>query len=281
VQDLPPGHVDHPGSHAEGALGLLQELKQASQGWWEDEDNTISRHRKDRDATTRYFRSAYPCALELLQELKTLATQFRDRGFEGYCPFCPELNPDMKHIMCRCNHHGATLIMERHNRIGSAVLKAIKEGRSHVEVWEDKRVNQYPSTFAHRSGVKRPDLMYDSAYVKKGKKKKVINLCEITSPWPWIKSMEESHSEKVKKYAELRTHLEQEFPEVEVTQRTIAVSPTGCRLRKSQKEFAAATAPRGNRPAPHQRNIVDVALRAVYEHYQSFVQHLMKAENVR
>jgi hypothetical protein len=150
-----------------------------------------------------------------------------------------------------------------------------------VDVCEDKRVNQYLSTFTHRSGVKRPDLMYDSAHVKKGQKTKVINLCEITSPWPWLKSIEESYSKKVEKYAELRSKLEQEFPEVEVRKRTIVVCPTGCILSQPQKEFPAPPALPRNRLAPHQRNIVDVALCAPYEHYQSFVQHLMKATNVR
>jgi hypothetical protein len=141
--------------------------------------------------------------------------------------------------------------MERHNRIGSAVLKAIKEGRSHVEVWEDKMANQYLSSFAHRLGVKRPDLMYDSAFVKRGKKTKVINLCEITSPWPWLNSMQESYNHKVEKYVELRTQLQQNYPEVEIRQHTIVVSPTGCMLKQSQKEFAAATALPRNRLAPH------------------------------
>jgi hypothetical protein len=49
--------------------------------------------------------------------------------------------------------------------------------------------------------------MYDSAFVKRGKKTKVINLCEITSPW--LNSMKESDTKKVEKYAALRTQMEQ------------------------------------------------------------------------
>jgi hypothetical protein len=49
----------------------------------------------------------------------------------------------MSHIMTKRRFHGASQIMERHNRMGSAILKAIKEGRTHVTLWEDKRVNQY------------------------------------------------------------------------------------------------------------------------------------------
>jgi hypothetical protein len=89
--------------------------------------------------------------------------------------------------------------MERHNRTGGAVLKAIKEGRTHVEVWEDKRANQHHRLFAHPTGVKRPDLMCGSAFVKKRKKTRVINLCEITSPCPWLRSVDESYSKKVEK----------------------------------------------------------------------------------
>jgi hypothetical protein len=52
-------------------------------------------------------------------------------------------------------------------------------------------------------------------------------------------------------------------------------------LKQSQKEFAAATALPRNWRAPHQRQLVDIALRASYEHYQSFVKHLMKSKNIK
>jgi hypothetical protein len=45
--------------------------------------------------------------------------------------------------------------------------------------------------------------------------------------------------------------------------------------------FAAAIAMLRNRHAPHQPSIVDTALRASYQHCQSFVQHLVKARNIR
>jgi hypothetical protein len=203
----------------------LQNNTVASQGWYEYEDNTISNHWLNW-ATSRYDDEILRYGIAMrLNLLKTPATQYRDHGYESRCPFCPEPSPDMK------------LIMKRHNRIGSAVLKGIKEGRAHVEVWEARRVNQYLAAFADKTGVKSPDLMYDSAYVKRGKKTKVINLCEITSPWPWLNSMETSYNEKVEKYAELRTRLEQEFPEVEVRQHTIVVSPTGCILKQSKRSW--------------------------------------------
>jgi hypothetical protein len=148
---------------------------QTSQGWWEYEDNTVSNHWLNW-TTSRYDDEMLRHGIEMrLGMLKTPANQFRDHGRESRCPFGGEPNPNLKHIMTKCQHHGATLIMERHNRIGSAVLKGIKEGRPNVEVWEDMRVNEYLRIFAHPTGVKRPDLMSDSVYVKRGRKGMVIN----------------------------------------------------------------------------------------------------------
>jgi hypothetical protein len=95
------------------------------------------------------------------------------------------------------------------------------------------------------------------------------------------KSMEVSHGKKVQKYGELRKSLEQEHPGIGVRQYTLVVSPTGYILKQYQKEFTAATALPRDRLALQWRNIVDTALRAANEDCESFVQHFMKARNIR
>jgi hypothetical protein len=119
-----------------------------------------------------------------LNLLETPANQVKDRGHESRCPFRHEPNQSLKHIMAKCQHHVAMMIMEGHNQIGSAVFRAIKEGTAHVEVWEDKRVNHYLRMFAHRTGVTRPDLMYEPEFVKRGKKMKVASCAKSRARAP-------------------------------------------------------------------------------------------------
>jgi hypothetical protein len=157
----------------------------------------------------------------------------------------------------------------RHGRICDAVAKAIKEGIKGVVIRDDEQVKKICAKLSNEEGaLKRPDLMYISTVPRRNSRpRRILNLTEITSSWPWKDSLDRAYEKKLEKYEPIRVRIQKGGDYDDVKLHVIIATPTGVIYQESMKEFAAATHLPRNRLAFHARNLVDAAVYAAYEHY--------------
>jgi hypothetical protein len=173
--------------------------------------------------------------------------------------------------MTGCKGRGLQLITMRNRRIADAVAKAVREGIKGVVIRDDEQVKKICAeiTTKEEGALKRPDLMYVSTIQKKnGIPKRILNLTEITSLWPWEDSLDREYKKKLEKYEPIRQRIQRGSEYEDVKLHIIIVTPTGVSYQQSLKEFAAATHLPRNRLAFNARNVVDAAVYAAYEHYR-------------
>jgi hypothetical protein len=157
----------------------------ASKGFHQLEDNPVSNHFLNW-ALSKYDDAILKFAVGIrLNMLKTPRTIKRDGDRDIQCCWCEEKNPDMAHIMTGCKGGpGWKFMNKRHRAIVDAVAAAIREGCRGVHIRDDARIVDICANIGREEGgLKRPDLMYETAITSRGKTKKIFNMTEITCPW--------------------------------------------------------------------------------------------------
>jgi hypothetical protein len=262
---------------------IFREEVMASKGWWDLTDNPVSNHFLNW-AISNYDAPVLKFAVGIrLNTLKTPRTVHRDGDRDIQCCWCREINPDMAHIMCNCKQgRGWHYMNKRHRAIVDAVAAASRKGIKSVHIRDDVTISSICAAIdKEHSGLKRPDLMYESFITKNGKTKKIFNMTEITSPWAWEGPLKRAYEFKRQKYATVQVQFQQANPEYsEVRLNVIVVSPSGVFPMESQKDFAIATGLTRSELAAHSRFVVDAAIGNAFEHYGTYCKAMGYAENV-
>jgi hypothetical protein len=110
----------------------------------------------------------------------------------------------------------------------------------------------------------------------------VLQLVDITRPWPLVDCDRETHRKacrkKLGKYEPLIAELKRVYPGQKVDQGTIALRATGVFHKRSQVEFAKATRLEKKELPRYRRNAVDMALQGSC---QVFTESIERAEHRR
>jgi hypothetical protein len=250
----------------------------ASKGFHQLDDNPVSNHFLNW-ALSKYDDAILKFAVGIrLNMLKTPRTIKRDGDRDIQCCWCEAKNPDMAHIMTGCKSGPDWKLMnKRHRAIVDAVAAAVREGCRGVHIRDDVRIVDICASIRDEDGgLKRSDLMYETAITSRGKTKKIFNMTEITCPWEYEDSLVRAYEEKRRKYTPVQIRFQQEHEGIydEVRLNIIVVSRSGVFLPASQRDFAIATMlPRG-RLAAHQRMVVDAPITNAHEHYGCYCRAL-------
>jgi hypothetical protein len=174
------------------------------------------------------------------------------------------------------------MINARHRAIVNAVAKAVREGIKGVVIRDDERIKKFCQHLTQETGaLLRPDLVYESYAVKRGKGHKISNLTEITSTWPWEDSLDRAYRKKREKCVRLKMETQKRREYSKARLHVIIVTPTGAVYQQSLKELAAATCLPRIRLEVHTRPIADAAADAAHDHYRQYCRAMKASERVK